>query len=71
MGGKEKEQLSEEQEIRDEKASMRWRKYSRGLEALGLFQKSYADVTGCIRWLSWHKRSVFLCCVFFVYSCNF
>lgn len=45
-GGKEKEQLSEEQEreemIRDEKACLRWRKYSRGLEALGLFQKSYS-----------------------------
>lgn len=28
--------------IRDEKACLRWRKYSRGLEALGLFQKSYS-----------------------------
>lgn len=29
--------------IRDEKACLRWRKYSRGLEALGLFQKSYSN----------------------------
>lgn len=32
----------EEKMIRDEKACLRWRKYSRGLEALGLFQKSYS-----------------------------
>lgn len=46
-GAKEKERWSEEQEIRDEKACLRWRKYSRGFEARGLCQKSYADVTGC------------------------
>lgn len=31
-----------EKTIRDEKACLRRRKYSRGLEALGLFQKSYS-----------------------------
>lgn len=51
--------------IRDEKACLRWRKYSRGLEALGLFQKSYTDVTGCTHWLSCYKRSV---CYIYVIS---
>lgn len=33
---------SKREKIRDEKACLRWRKYSRGLEALGLFQKSHS-----------------------------
>lgn len=52
--------------IRDEKACLRW-KYSRGLEALGLFQKSYST-----HWCHWVHPLAFMVqksvceCVLFV-----